>query len=89
VTKYYNKKRKDISFTKGTLVLLSSRYIRTLRVSKKLADKFLGPFKILKRIRNNAYKLDLLAKYGRLYYTFYMSLLEAYRARPSSEAPTP
>ncbi len=65
-------------FIKGSLIMLSSRYIYTLRISKKLADKYLGPFKILNRIRNNAYKLNLLPKYGRLYHTFFVSLLEAY-----------
>jgi hypothetical protein len=44
VTKYYNKKRKNRSYAKGDIVLLTSRYIRTLRVSKKLIDKYLGLF---------------------------------------------
>jgi hypothetical protein len=35
------------------------------------------------------YKLNLLAKYKRLYYTFYVSLLEAYRVREGYEAPKP
>ena len=30
----------------------------------------------------NAYKLNLLEKYSKLHYTFYISLLQAYRARP-------
>jgi hypothetical protein len=33
-----------MSFTVGSLVILSSRNIRTLRVSKKLVDKFLELF---------------------------------------------
>jgi hypothetical protein len=89
VTEYYNKKRKDMSFEKGKLVLLSSRHIRTIRASKKLADRFLGPFEILERIGQNAYKLKLPPKYSRLHHTFHVSLLEAYRLRPGCEPPDP
>jgi hypothetical protein len=78
-----------MSFAVGSLVILSSRNIRTLRVSKKLTDKFLELFRILKRIRKNAYKLNLLAKYSRLYYIFHVSLLKAYCMRPSGEPPEP
>jgi transposase InsO family protein len=89
VSRYYNKNRKDMSYAEGDLVLLASRHIRTLRASKKLADKFLGPFKILARIGPNAYKLDLPPKYGRLHHTFHVSLLEAYRQRDGCDPPEP
>ena len=70
-----------MSYAKGDLVLLATRHIRTLRVSKKLADKFIGPFQVLERIRNNAYRLELPKKYGRLHHTFHISLLKLYRKR--------
>ena len=57
---------------------LVAKHIRTLRVHKKLAERFLESFKILVRINQNAYKLDLSTKYKRLYYIFHISLLEAY-----------
>ena len=87
--KYYNKKRKDVTFQEGQLVLLASKHIRTRRASKKLADKYLGPFKVLKRVGQNAYRLELPQKYGRLHPTFHVSLLEAYRTREGVEPPEP
>ena len=76
--KYYDKGRKDKAYVVGDRVLLASRYIRTLRVNKKLIDKFLSPFQVLERIRNNAYRLELPKKYGRIYHTFHVSLLKSY-----------
>ena len=76
--KYTNKKQKDIQFQEGDLIKLVAKYIYTLHVSKKLIEHYLGPFKVLAHIRQNIYKLELPIKYKRLYYTFYVSLLEAY-----------
>jgi Chromo (CHRromatin Organisation MOdifier) domain len=86
---YYDKKRKERSFQVGELVMLAAKHIRTLRVSKKLADRFLGPFKILSRKGQNAYTLELPQKYGRLHPTFHVSLLEPYRMREGYETPAP
>jgi Reverse transcriptase (RNA-dependent DNA polymerase)/RNase H-like domain found in reverse transcriptase/Integrase zinc binding domain/Chromo (CHRromatin Organisation MOdifier) domain/Integrase core domain len=86
---YYNKKHKEMSFNEGDLVLVAAKHIRTLRASKKLADRFLGPFKVLKRIGQNAYRLQLPQKYGRLHPTFHVSLLQAYRRREGCETPEP
>lgn len=89
MSKHYNKKRKDMAFKKGDKVMLSSRHIRTLQASKKLADKFLGPFEVSERIGRNAYKLALPDKYGRLHHTFHVSLLEPYRRRQGYDTPEP
>jgi hypothetical protein len=69
--------------------MLSSRNIRMRRVSKKLADKFLRPFPILKKLGQNVYQLKLLKTYGRIHSTFYVSLLEPYRRREGREPLTP
>jgi hypothetical protein len=47
----------------------------------KLALKFISLFKILKYIKELAYKLELLNIYNRLYPTFYISLLKEYIAK--------
>ena len=65
-TKYYNKKRKDITYGPGDMVLLSSKHVRLQKASRKLADKFLGPFEVLRVVNRNAYTLNLPPKYGRL-----------------------
>jgi hypothetical protein len=45
---------------------------------RKLALKFISLFKILKYIKELAYKLKLLSIYNYLYLTFYISLLKEY-----------
>jgi hypothetical protein len=47
----------------------------------KLTLKFISPFKILKYIKELAYKLKLLNIYNYLYLTFYISLLKKYIAK--------
>jgi hypothetical protein len=44
----------------------------------KLVLKFINLFKILKYIKELAYKLKLLSIYNYLYLTFYISLLKEY-----------
>jgi len=44
--------------------------------SKKLDWKRLGPFKVVKRIGLQAYKLALPASIRHIHYTFYISLLD-------------
>ena len=46
--KFYNKSRTLKTFKKGEKVMLRAKYIRQLRPSVKLTDKYLGPFKIIK-----------------------------------------
>jgi hypothetical protein len=44
----------------------------------KLVLKFISLFKILKYIKELAYKLKLPSIYNRLYFTFYISFLKKY-----------
>lgn len=89
MAKHYDKKRSEMHFDVGERVLLAAKNIRTLRASKKLADQFIGPFEVLERIGENAYRLKLPVKYGRLHSVFHVSLLQAYRGRPGRETPEP
>ena len=63
--KYANAKRRDIEFQEGDFVMLNSDFvydpIHTDRQSRKLANKWLGPFSISKRISRVAYKLFIPA----------------------------
>lgn len=79
--KWYNKNHRPIEFKVKDLVLLSSKNIRTVRASKKLDHRFLGPFKIEKRIGKQAYRLALPSKYSRIHNVFHVSLLEPYYQR--------
>ena len=57
---HYNKHRTPKKYMIGELVMLAARNIRTRRALKKLTDRYLSSFKILKRLGQNAYKLKLL-----------------------------
>ena len=58
---YANKKRSDVEFQEGDFVLLSNDFvydpIHTNRPTRKLVDKWLGPFLIEKRVSRLAFKL--------------------------------
>jgi transposase InsO family protein len=78
--KWYNKGRTPMAFKAEDWVWLSSKYLRQKRPSNKLADKYLGPFKIIKAVGDNnmAYQLDLPASF-KTHTTFPISLLEPFK----------
>lgn len=55
IERYYNKKRKPIDFKPGFLVRLATRNIHIQQAHKKLADKFIGLFKVDVRVGTNTY----------------------------------
>jgi Chromo (CHRromatin Organisation MOdifier) domain len=87
--KYYDKKHQQRIYAVRDNVMLSSRYIRLRRASRKLSDKYLGPFPIIKKLGQNAYQLRLPKTYGRVHSTFHVSLLEPYRKRDGCDPPEP
>lgn len=89
MSKHYDKKHKDKTYQVGEKVMLSAKNIRMRRPSKKLADRYVGPFTILEVVGKNAYKLDLPKSYGRIHPTFHVSLLEKYQRREGVEPPEP
>lgn len=75
--RYYDQKRSEgPTFSEGDMVYLSTKNIETKRPSKKLDFKYLGPFKILKKLSDSTYKLDLPPKV-KLHPVFNVSLLES------------
>ena len=83
--KFHDKRHIPIEFKVGDLVMLNARNIRQKRPSKKLADRLLGPFKILQIVGNHkqAYKLELPETW-RIHPVFHVSLLERYHRRPGT-----
>ncbi len=57
------------------------------KLYKKLTDRYIGFFKIIKTVGLNIYQLELLEQYGRLYKTFYILLFELYIRRAGEEPP--
>jgi transposase InsO family protein len=75
--RYYDtKKVEGPTFKEGEMVYLSTKNITTKRPSHKLDYKYIGPYKIKKRISENNYELDLPPKV-RLHKIVHVSLLES------------
>jgi hypothetical protein len=78
MTKHYNKDHIPMKFEKGDLVGLSTKNLR-LKGSRKLAPRFIGPFRVLQTIGEQAYRLSLPQQYDRIHNVFHVSLLEPWR----------
>ena len=86
--KYYDGGRKpDLTLQSGDMVWLLPRNIRTTRPCKKLDCKNIGPFKILAKIGECAYKLDLPPSM-RIHNTFHIFLHELYHDDKFPSQPT-
>jgi hypothetical protein len=68
--KYYNKRRTPLQFHEQEKVWLSAKNIRTAQPSKKLGHRWLGPFRIQKRIGKQAYQLELPQRYKDIHNVF-------------------
>jgi len=78
--KYYDRKgTEQPSIEVGDLVMLNAKNIRTRRPSKKLSPKLYGPFKVLEKKGNRAYKLEISPRW-KIHPVFHVSLLELYLA---------
>jgi hypothetical protein len=63
-------------FGVGDKVLLRAKNITTSRLSKKFDARYLGLFKVTKKIGKLAYRLDLPPSIVRLHPVFNVALLE-------------
>ena len=73
-------KRRDESFQVGDMVLLKTTHINLAKLgTKKLYPLFIGPFKIVDKINEVAYKLDLPMELKKVHPTFHVSLLRRYK----------
>jgi hypothetical protein len=77
-----NNKRRDFVFEVGDKVLLSTKNINFVSKgpTNKLNSKFIGPFKVLERVGEVAYKLELPHEMikNRIHPVFHASLLKPY-----------
>ena len=86
---------KKIKFKVGDKVWLDSRNIKTTRPSKKLDDRWFGPFPITEVISDNAYRLKLTPAFARVHPVFNIILLRRFesdeiqgRRRPTQPDPS-
>ncbi|MBW0559208.1 hypothetical protein O181_098923 [Austropuccinia psidii MF-1] len=61
------------------MVWLSSKNIKATRPSKKLSERWLGPFPILKKVSTHAYHLKLPCQWKSIHPAFYISLFEPFK----------
>ena len=73
---YYNAHHVPKQFKTGSFVKLLTKNLKLKY--PKLAPCWIGPFRILKWIRGQAYELALPKKYARLHPVFPVQLLEEY-----------
>jgi hypothetical protein len=78
---YANRRRTPIVFAEGDSVLLSTKNLHvhvSSEEGKKLKPRFIGPLKILKKLSDVSYKLELPQGLSRLHPVFHVNLLRKY-----------
>ena len=82
---YADNRRRDMEFQVGDQVFLRiSPWKGVLRFRKKgkLSPHYMGPYEIVERIGEVAYRLRLPAKLARIHDVFHVSMLRKYMANP-------
>ena len=71
MAKYYNRRRTPApDYQPGDKVYLDASDIQTTRPSQKLSHRKLGPFPVVNKVGNNAYRLQLPPSMSRLHPVF-------------------
>jgi transposase InsO family protein len=82
--KWYNQRHQVKTYAIGDWVMLSTKNLRQIRPSKKLAHRYTGPFRIIAIRGTQAYRLELPSTM-KVHPTFHVSLLEPYISRPGED----
>jgi hypothetical protein len=89
--RYADGKRRDVVLQEGAYVYLKVSSVRCLRRFKakgKLSSRFIGPFKILERVGEVAYRLELPNQLSDVYDVFHISQLKM-GLKPHDKEPLP
>ncbi|KAL5601261.1 uncharacterized protein BROUX77_005510 [Berkeleyomyces rouxiae] len=86
--KHYNKNRLNQEFKVGDWVGLSTRNFNFKKGERKLAPTFI-PVKVLKRIGDIAYEVDLPKKYKKMHNVVGVNLLEPWHGEPKIKGKLP
>src|SRR5215208_3898584 len=74
---FYNFNCSHFINNEGDLVMLSTNHLRNLDKTPKLSSKYIGPFKIIKRISDVVYELELPTDMN-IHPSFHISKLKKY-----------
>jgi hypothetical protein len=86
---FADQRRRDVVDSVGQQVFLSTQNSRLANPgSRKLLPKWVGPFQILERIGQVAYRLDMPANL-KMHNVFHVSLLKPYRSDGRVQPPPP
>ncbi|XP_057543236.1 uncharacterized protein LOC130821464 [Amaranthus tricolor] len=83
---YANLSRRPITYGVGDKVLLKvspMKGVMRFGVKGKLSPKYVGPYEVLERIGEVAYKLALPVELSKVHNVFHVSQLRRYRSDPS------
>jgi hypothetical protein len=75
---YDKKRRLSQDFQVGEKVMIEATNITTTRPSKKLDEKRVGPFKIVKKVGASSFKLDIPPKWKTIHPVFNEAILSRY-----------
>ena len=53
---YYNQRHRNVEYSVGDLVLLSTKNLKFKNIPVKLQKRFVGPFEVIEKIGSQAYK---------------------------------
>ena len=87
---YADGKRRDLTFSVDDYVYLKvspMRGIRRFNIKGKLAPRYIGPFKVLERKGEVAYRLELPTNLSRVHDVFHISQLKKCLRVPEEQAP--
>ena len=83
---YADKRRRPLSFDEWDIVFLKVspwKGIQRFGKKGKLTPRFIGPFKIIAKVRSVAYRLELPSQLANVHSVFHVSMLRKYEPDPS------
>ncbi|KAL1952676.1 hypothetical protein VTO42DRAFT_4460 [Malbranchea cinnamomea] len=88
MAKFYDQKRKPLTFAPRDEVLLSTKNLCSMHPSKKLDNRWYGPFEIEETVGTYVYRLQLLSGW-KIHPVFHVFQLEPFYCREGEELEQP